>query len=293
MSATALRRCDRHILDKTFLCRRYLRSFRACILDNRRRNNLNLRCRSRVDNHRTTAPQLVQCQTQGRRNDSQHSQAYLARAIQLQSCRESLSCQEKRRRRRKLRDTPANLCRSLSRHSNGHRQTPTSSAHSSPMLLQVKASLRADKSGMPWTHDSDLRMDHRKCIRRVRRVCNNQRGTHNNSCRRRYKVKCNQDTYHNSRDQLCSRTKVPRTLGRSSWLKNSEQNKLLVSHHGQSTRILIQWVYPGHRANSRNNQAASLSNVRPLPMDTTIPRSPHQSRVRMALLMRSNSALCI
>lgn len=139
-------------------------------------------------------------------------------------------------------------------------------------------------------------MDRRKCICRVRRACNAKKGSHSNSRLRKCRAKRNKDTRHNSRDQVCKLTKVLRILGQGSWLKNSERGKPLkplVSHHDQSTRTLTQWAYQGRRANSRNNQVASLSNVQHRPTDTTIPRSPHQSRALMSLLMKSNSVLSI
>lgn len=119
MLATALRKYSQLNPGKTSQCHPYLLSTKVCIHSNNPSNNRNSHHRSKADNRRVTVLLLVLCQMQERRSDSRHLQVCLARVTQLQSCRESSSYQEKRRRRRRLKDTPVNRSHSPSRLSSG------------------------------------------------------------------------------------------------------------------------------------------------------------------------------
>lgn len=191
----APRRCSQHSHDKILQCHPYLLNFRVCIHRHHHRNKRNLRRHSKAGSRRETTLLLVPYQMRGRRSDFQHSQACSARAIQLPSCRESSSCQEKRRRRRKLKGTLVSLFHSLSPRSNGLRRTRSLSAPSTHTFLLVADPLRMDRQCSLWTHALDPPRPRQRC---------NHKGNHN-SHSRKCRIKRNQATHLNSRDRACRR----------------------------------------------------------------------------------------
>lgn len=234
MSATALRKCNQHSLVKTLRCLQYPHSIKTYIHSKHRSSSPNLRRRNRADK-RTIELRLVLCQTQERRKDSQHSRACSARAMLLQSCKESLRCPEKRRKRRRPRDTQVNLFCSLHPPSNGRLRTRTSSALSSLAYIPTRHILRLVMFRNLWTLDSCL---HTAGNHMARRACHRHRACrsilHSSRCIHRG----NKYTLHSSQDLLHYRMRALHTSERSKWPKNTEQDKQLDNRHNLCTRLL-------------------------------------------------------